>query len=106
MTKEEAVSLDAMRDINDIYEVMLKQSSQNSTLSKHKASKFSYNEKVLEVKGYLNLQGQVGSLKQFKYDVDFSKLMDLHKYQTILNKFSLEHGLNASEILYLKNISF
>lgn len=102
----EVDSEEVEKDINEIYQMMLKHSNPNQTLTKVKSKKLPYSEKVLEIKGFLNLQGQVGSLKQFKYDTDFSKLIDLKRFQEVTSKFSQEQGLNASEILYLKNTSF
>lgn len=107
MVKQAEVGAEEVeKEINEIYQILLQHSNSNQTLSKVKSKKLTYAEKVLEIKGYLNLQGQVGSLKQFKYDIDFAKLIDLKRFQEVTTKFSQEVGLNASEILYLKNTSF
>jgi cell division protein FtsL len=56
MTKEETINPDdTAQDINDIYELMLRQSSSTNIALKQKIKKLSYMEKVLEIKGFLNL---------------------------------------------------
>jgi hypothetical protein len=70
------------------------------------ARKLSFEDKVHEIKSFLSLQVQIGSLKQFKYDLSFSQLLELNQLSKINMEWTQEQGLNTTEILYLKNHCF
>ena len=94
-------------DIDEMYCLLLKQSSGSSSFNMNKKMKqTSIDEKIIELKSYLNLSNQIGSLKQYKYDIEFSEQLNLNTLQDIQSKFTKDTGLNTNELVYLKNTCF
>ena len=94
-------------DIDEMFSILLKQSSGSSSFNVNKKMKqTSTEDKIIELKSYLNLSNQIGSLKQYKYDIEFSEQLNLNTLQEIQNKFAKDTGLNTNELVYLKNTCF
>ena len=61
--------------INELYELLMKQNGASRV--KEGVGKMDHEEQFRQIKSYLNLQAQMGSLKKFRFDQTFADLPKL-----------------------------
>lgn len=68
--------------IGELYDLLLKQ---KGNVIENQA--MDHEQQYVQLKSYLNLQCQLGSLKKFRFDQKFSDLLDLGDFQQIADLF-------------------
>ena len=94
-------------DIAMLYEIVQRQSQASNKFD------LDYSGKLRELKSYLTLQHQIGSLKKYRYDQEFHEKLSLSQIQDIYDTYikydeghSSEHGLNQIQLSNLKKSQF
>ena len=93
--KEVVYEKDA-NDIQELYDTMLRHSSSANNATPSKKRVYSYQEQLQELKSFLSLQNQLGSLQKFRYDQGFMDVLELGKYQKIHDDYFEQNMYNPN----------